>query len=65
MRLKNKFIGLSIVIKNNQINVPQALHRISSLTDFTDELVVNSKPKINLYLTDIVPFSTIEKLIYL
>lgn len=65
MRLKNKFIGLSTVIKNNPINVPQSLKSISSLTDSGDELAVNSKPKINLFLIDIAPFLTIENLIYL
>ncbi len=58
MRLKIKFIGLSSAIENNPINVPQTSKRTSSLTDFTDELVVNSKPKLNLFLTNIVPFST-------
>ncbi|WP_299160788.1 hypothetical protein [uncultured Tenacibaculum sp.] len=65
MRLKNKFIGSSTVIKNNPMNVPQTSKNILSLTGFTDKLTVNSKPKINLFLTDIVPFSTTENLIYL
>lgn len=65
MNIKTKFIELSFSIENNSISIPRRFRDTLSHTKSVNDLVIDSKLKVNLFPKDIIRFSKTENLIYI